>query len=333
MSRFPISVLDLAPYHQEKTIADAFRESVLLAQNAEKFGYRRFWIAEHHSIEGVASAATPIVIGHVANATKTIRVGSGGVMLPNHAPMIVAEQFGTLETLFPNRIDLGLGRAPGSDRAAMRAIRGDVNPLADDFEEMIGDLMAFFAPAEPGQKLQAIPGAGIDVPLYILGSSLFSAHLAAKLGRPYAFAGHFAPAQMLQAVQIYRTEFRPSKYLQEPYVMIGCPVVAADTDEKADYLATTMYQSFLNLVRGTPRLVVAPIPTMNGLWSPAEEARVKTMLEAFVVGGPAKTQEGLQKLIDLTGANELIISSNFYRTEDRLRSYEIVSQIELHERT
>ncbi|MBC7740926.1 MAG: LLM class flavin-dependent oxidoreductase [Bdellovibrionaceae bacterium] len=327
--RFPLSVLDLVPYHQEKSIAQAFNESTRLAQHAEKWGYKRFWIAEHHSIEGVASAATSIVIAHIAAKTSTIRVGSGGIMLPNHAPLIVAEQFGTLETLYPGRIDLGLGRAPGSDRAATRAIRGNRDPHQDDFAEMIEELMNYFKEIIPGQKLKAIPGAGLHLPIYILGSSLYSAHLAARLGQPYVFAGHFAPGMMLSALKIYRDEFQPSKDYTKPYVMIGCPVVAADDDKTANFLATTTYQSFLNLVRGTPRLAIAPVESMQGRWSTEEEYAVKNMLQIFVVGGPARAQEGLRHLIQLTGASEIIVSSNFYRIEDRLRSYEILSGLDL----
>jgi len=319
----PLSVLDLAPYPRGQTIADAFRATRDLARHAERWGYRRYWIAEHHNIEGIASSATPILIGHVAGHTVTIRVGSGGVMLPNHAPLLVAEQFGTLATLYPGRIDLGLGRAPGSDQLTARALRRDSGA---DFAGLIEELLFYFSPAAPGQRLRAIPGAGVDVPVWILGSSLYSAQLAARLGMPYAFAGHFAPAGMLRACALYRSEFRPSAALRHPYVMAGLPVVAADTDGRAEHLATTAYQAFLGLVRGTPTQAPPPVKSMEGLWSPPEEAAVRSMLELLVVGGPERVREGLQGVIDLTQADELIIASSFYHHADRLRSYEIVAE-------
>lgn len=323
INRMKLSVLDLVPYHEHKTIAQALKGSRELAQLAEKLGYTRYWVAEHHNIEGISSAATPVVIGYIAEGTTKIRVGSGGIMLPNHAPMVVAEQFGTLATLYPNRIDLGLGRAPGSDQLTSRVVRR----TTEEFDVLIEELEFFFAPAAPGQKVRAIPGEGIDVPLYILGSSLYSAHLAAKLGRPYAFAGHFAPQQMIDAFEIYRREFQPSKHLDKPYVMVGVPVVAADDDRTADRLATTVYQTFLNLVRGNPRLAAPPIDSMDGVWNPMEEAHVKRMLEIFVVGGPERVKAGLEHLQKITGADEFIVSSNFYDDRDRRRSYEIVAEV------
>lgn len=327
LSSTPLSILDLVPYPQGRSIADAFRATKDLAQNAERWGYRRYWIAEHHSIEGIASAATPVVIGYVAGSTTTIRVGSGGVMLPNHAPLIVAEQFGTLATLYPNRIDLGVGRAPGSDRLTMHALRRDSTSRGADLDELLEELVFFLSPEEPGQKVRAIPGAGIEIPIWILGSSLYSAKLAAKLGRPYSFAGHFAPAQMLRAFEIYRSEFQPSRHLDKPYVMAGVPVVAADTDDHARFLATTAYQAFLNLVRGRPSPAPPPVPSMDGLWTPMEEEAVHSMLELLVVGGPERVRLGLQTLLDVTQADELIIASNIHHHADRLRSYEILAEV------
>lgn len=320
------SVLDLAPYPEGQTIADAFRHSRDLAQHAEEWGFHRYWVAEHHNIEGIASAATPLLIGHIAEATRKIRVGSGGIMLPNHAPLIVAEQFGTLETLYPKRIDLGLGRAPGSDGITMRAIRRDSPTRGDDFSELIEELEYYFAPAEPGQKLRAIPGAGITVPIWILGSSLYSAELAARLGRPYAFAGHFAPQMMYQALDIYRSKFKPSAHLKKPRVMIGVSVVAAETTAKAQFLATTLYQMFLGLIRNARSQAKPPVASMDALWNPAEEAAVKSMLSTLILGDRDQVRAGLQKLADSTKADEFIITSHLYSHEDRLKSYEIIAE-------
>jgi luciferase family oxidoreductase group 1 len=246
----PISVLDLATYPQGGTIPDAFRASRALAQSAERWGYRRYWVAEHHNLEGVGSSATVILMGYLAEATSTIRIGSGGIMLPNHAPLVVAEQIGTLESLYAGRIDLGLGRAPGTDQLTMRALRRNAGGRGEEFDEQVAELLSYFAPATPGQAVKAIPGAGIDVPVWILGSSLYSAHFAAAIGRPYAFASHFAPDDLLEALEIYRREFKPSKALSAPYVMVGVPALAAETDERAEFLATSMYQRFLGIIKG-----------------------------------------------------------------------------------
>ncbi len=320
-----ISVLDLAKVSQGQSVAQTYARSKELAQYVEQLGYTRFWLAEHHNIEGIASAATSILIGYIAENTKTIRVGSGGIMLPNHSPLIIAEQFGTLESLFPGRIDLGLGRAPGTDRQTMRAIRGNA-ALENDFGDLIHELLFYFSKPEPGQKIRAIPGAGLDVPLYILGSSLYSAHLAARLGRPYAFAGHFAPAAMHQAFDIYRSTFRPSEILQKPYVMVGVPVVAAESDERAEYLATSVQQAFLGLIRGDRKLSAPPIPSMDSLWSEPEKAAVHSMLGMLVTGGPEKVRRDLDRLIAETQADELIITSDTYEHIDRLRSYEFIAK-------
>jgi luciferase family oxidoreductase group 1 len=331
LSETPLSILDLAKYSPGKTVADAYRATKELAQSAEKWGYHRYWLAEHHNLEGVASAATSLLIGYVAENTKTIRVGSGGIMLPNHAPLIVAEQFGTLATLYPGRIDLGLGRAPGADRLTMHALRRDTGLRGGDFAELLEELLYFFAPAQPGQKLKAIPGAGIDVPIWILGSSLYSAQLAARLGLPYAFAGHFAPALLQEAFALYRAEFKSSRFLGRPYTMAGVPVVAAETDERAKYLATSIYQVFLSLVRGNLQPTPPPVESMDGLWNldrrAEEEAAVNSMVKLLIVGGPEKVRQGLQDLIDFTQADELIITSDQFDSNDRLRSYEIIARV------
>jgi luciferase family oxidoreductase group 1 len=323
----PFSVLDLAMYPEGRTIADAFQATRDLAQHAERWGYHRYWLAEHHNLEGIASSATAVLIAFVAGHTRSIRVGSGGIMLPNHAPLMVAEQFGTLATLYPDRIDLGLGRAPGTDQATMRAIRKEAAAFPVDFADLMEELLFYFAPAQTGQKIRAIPGAGMDIPMWILGSSSYSAQLAARLGRPYAFAGHFAPQEMYQAVRLYRAEFRPSRYLKQPKVMIGVAAVAADSDEKAEYLATSPYQRLLSLIRGNLQPAPPPVPSMQGLWAPHEEQIVKQMSATMVVGGPAKVEAGLRQLIERTGADELIITSDLYAHEDRLRSFEIMASL------
>lgn len=321
-----VSILDLARILQGQSVATTFQHSKELAQHAERLGYRRFWLAEHHNIEGIASAATSVLIGFIAENTKTIRVGSGGIMLPNHSPLVIAEQFGTLATLYPDRIDLGLGRAPGSDQATMRALRRENSKRVPDFAELIEELTLYFADPVPGQTIRAIPGSGIDVPLYILGSSLYSAELAARLGRPYAFAGHFAPREMIQAFEIYRSQFLPSAFLQRPYVMVGVPVIAASTDEQAKYLATSVQQAFLNLIRGVRTSGAPPVPDMEVLWTVREKEQVQSMLGLLVTGGPEKIRKDLDRLIAETGADELIITSDIYRHEDRLRSLEIIAQ-------
>lgn len=326
LSTVPISLLDLARISEGSTLQDAYRRSKEAAQKAEALGFHRFWLAEHHSIEGIASAATAVLIGYIAENTSKIRVGSGGIMLPNHAPMVVAEQFGTLDALYPNRIDLGLGRAPGSDQATMRAVRGLHRQQEVDFGELIQELLYYFAPAEPGQRVRAIPGAGQTLPLYILGSSLYSAQLAARLGRPYAFAGHFAPAQMEQAFDIYRREFQPSQALEKPHVMVGLPVIAAPTDEEARFLATSLQQAFLGMVRGERTLGKPPVADMDALWNEPEKRFVESMLRMLVTGSPATIREKLDKVIRDFGADELIITSDPYRHEDRLRSLELIME-------
>ena len=323
----PISVLDLATYPQGGTIPDAFRASRALAQGAERWGYNRYWVAEHHNLEGVGSSATVVLMGYLAEGTSTIRIGSGGIMLPNHAPLVVAEQVGTLEALYPGRIDLGLGRAPGTDPLTMRALRRNTGGRGEDFDEQVAELLSYFAPAQPGQAVKAIPGAGMDIPVWILGSSLYSAHFAAAIGRPYAFASHFAPGDLLEAIEIYRREFRPSKALAAPYVMVGVPALAAETDERAEFLATSMYQRFLGIIKGQRFPIPPPVESMDGLWTPGERMAVAERMSLMVVGGPERVRANLRQIVEATKADELIVSSDAFKREDRLRSYEIIAEV------
>jgi luciferase family oxidoreductase group 1 len=322
----PLSVLDLVPINEGSTASDALARSVDLARNAERFGYRRFWVAEHHNMPGIASAATSVVIGHLAGGTSTIRIGAGGIMLPNHSPMVIAEQFGTLEALYPGRIDLGLGRAPGSDGLTQRALRRD--PMAaQTFPQDVQELQAFLAPEQPGQAIRAVPGVGAQVPLWILGSSTFGAQLAAFLGLPYGFASHFAPDDLLPALEIYRETFKPSAQLETPYVMPGLNVVAADTDEEAQRLFTSLQQAFGAIRRGRPAPFPPPAETIEGLLAPEELAQASHMLRYAVVGSPETVRAGLQEFVDLTAADELMVASAIYDQEARVRSYEIVAEV------
>lgn len=322
----PISVLDLAFIGAGSTTAKALHNSRELAQHAERWGYRRFWLAEHHNMVGIASAATSVVIGHVAAGTSTIRVGAGGIMLPNHAPLLVAEQFGTLATLFPDRIDLGLGRAPGTDQRTMRALRRQASS-ADTFPDDVQELQAFFAPTQPGQHIQAVPGAGLEVPLWILGSSLFGAQLAAALGLPYAFASHFAPTALLPAMQTYHANFRPSRQLDKPYAMVALNVFAADSDAQARRLFTSAQQQFAQLLRNTPGQLPAPIDDIEKFWTPQEKAYVSKALDYSLVGSVDTVREGLQRILAQTAADELIVASAIHDHDARLRSYELLGQI------
>lgn len=324
LSHTPLSVLELATIKDGKSLADTFAASLALARYVESLGYKRFWLAEHHNQAGVGSSATSILIGYIASGTTNIRVGSGGIMLPNHAPLMVAEEFGTLETLYPGRIDLGLGRAPGTDPATMLALRRHLGPDVD-FGELLVELQKFFAPVRPEQRVRAIPGANLEIPIWILGSSLYSAHLAAAHGLPYSFAGHFAPEEMLDAVAVYRDEFQPSDVLKSPYVMIGTQAVAADTDEEADFLATSIYMRFLGFIRNRRTTLSPPIKDISDVWSSSERAAVLGRLRYAAIGGPAKVARSLQNLIDLTQADELIISSELYQNAARMRSFEILS--------
>ena len=319
LANIPLSVLDLATYPEGGNVAQAFRTSRELAQAAERWGYKRYWIAEHHNLEGVGSSATVVLMGYVAGATRTIRVGSGGIMLPNHAPLVVAEQVGTLESLYPGRIDLGLGRAPGTDPVTMRALRRTPS-LGEDFDQQVAELVSYFAPLREGQRVRAIPGAGLDIPVWILGSSLWSAHFAAAIGRPYAFASHFAPGDLMEALAVYRAEFKPSPALEAPRVMVGVPIMAAEDDDTAEFLATSMYQRSLGILRGERMPIKPPVKSIE--WSYDEQMAVASRMALFVVGGPARVREGLQTIIDHTQADELILVSDAYRFEDRLRSFE-----------
>src|SRR5260221_5003061 len=319
----PLSVLDLATYPQGGTIAQAFETSRALAQGAERWGYKRYWIAEHHNLEGVASSATVVLVGNIADHMKTIRIGSGGIMLPNHAPLVVAEQIGTLESLHAGRIDLGLGRAPGTDQLTMRALRR--GGRGEEFDVQVAELLSYFDPARPDQAVRAIRGAGIELPIWILGSSLWSAHFAAAIGRPYAFASHFAPGDLLEAIGIYRAEFKPSKQLAAPYVMVGVPALAADTDEKAEFLATSMYQRFLGIIRNNRTALPPPVKDMDAVWSAGERLAVAERMALMVVGGPERVAANLQSIIDATQADELIVASDAFERADRLRSYELIA--------
>jgi luciferase family oxidoreductase group 1 len=324
----PLSVLSLGPVMSDGTIAGAFKNIETIAQATEKLGYKRFWIAEHHSLPGVTTAATPVVIGHIAGLTSTMRVGSGGIMLPNHAPLVVAETFGTLATLYPGRIDLGLGRAPGTDPLTSRALRRDLKFTGNDFPDLVEELQAFFNPVVPGQKIMAVPGAGIDVPLWILGSSLWSADYAASKGLPYAFAAHFAPAQLMEAIEIYRSRFQPSDVLEKPFMMVCLPVIAADTDIKAEYLSTTVKQKILGLVTGRyPTKAPAPVDNMDILWGLREKNAVESFLSELIVGGPQTVKQKLEEFVKRTGADELMIQTDVYQTEDAVRSFEIIKSV------
>lgn len=324
--RVSLSVLDLAHIAEGATPADALHNSLDLAQHAEKWGYKRFWLAEHHNVAGIASAATAIVIGYVAAGTLTIRVGSGGIMLPNHSPLIIAEQFGTLEALYPGRIDLGLGRAPGTDQLTVRALRR--HPAsAETFPRDVLELQTFLGDFRPGQAVQAVPGTGSHVPLWILGSSLFGAQLAASLGLPFAFASHFAPDALLQALQIYRAEFEPSEQLQRPHAMVGINVFAAEDDDQARRLFTSLQQTVTDMFRGTRGRLPPPIDNIETYWSLAEKTQVSKMLNRSLVGSPETVQRGLEDFIEETRADELIIASAIYDHAARLRSYEILADI------
>ena len=322
----PFSVLDLSPITEGSDAAQSFRNSLDLAQHAERWGYSRFWLAEHHGMPGIASAATAVLIGHVAGGTQTIRVGAGGIMLPNHSPLVIAEQFGTLEALYPGRIDLGLGRAPGSDQATARALRRNLMSDADEFPRDVVELMDFMSD-QPRQHIRAVPGTGAKVPVWILGSSLFGAQLAAMLGLPYAFASHFAPAQMMQAIELYRENFKPSEQLAKPYVMLGFNVFAADTDEEAQVRATTWQQAFVNVRSGRPGRLPPPLPGYREKVGPAEKALLDSVLSCAAIGSPDTVREGLKAFIERTGADELMIASAIFDHAARLRSYEIAAQV------
>ena len=323
----PFSILDLSPIAQGGTPADALHHSLDLAQHAEGWGYRRYWLAEHHNMTGIASAATAVVIGYVAGGTKTIRVGSGGVMLPNHSPLVIAEQFGTLASLYPNRIDLGLGRTPGTDPATAQALRRDPAASADHFPEDVQELQAYLEPLHAGQRIQAVPGTGLRVPIWLLGSSLFSAQLAALLGLPFAFASHFAPTDLIQALEIYRRKFEPSRQLEQPYAMIGVNVFAADTDKEARRQFTSVQQAFINLRRGAPGPVPAPIDDIASYASDFEMGQIGQALAYSAVGSAENVERALREIINEVHPDELMIAGHFHDHKARLHSFEIASEV------
>lgn len=320
----PVSVLDLATIIAGETAADAFKRSLTLAQHAEQLGYTRYWFAEHHNMESVASSATAVLIGYVAGGTKSIRVGSGGVMLPNHAPLIIAEQFGTLAALYPNRIDLGLGRAPGTDALTSFALRRARNGDVDDFPNDVLELLQYLGSPDPTAKVRAIPGEGTNVPVWLLGSSTYSAQLAALLGLPFAFASHFAPTYLLEALELYHAHFKPSRYLQQPYSLACVNVIAADTDAEAQYLATSFYQMALGMIRNQRRPLPPPVASMDNLWSEPEQATIRHMTQYAFIGNNTTVQHGLQEFLKTTGVDEIMITSHLYDLQAKQKSYALV---------
>ncbi len=327
MNAIPFSVLDLSPITLGGDAGRSLRNTLDLARHAERWGYRRYWLAEHHSMPGIASAATSVVICHVASGTTTIRVGAGGIMLPNHSPLVIAEQFGTLDALFPGRIDLGLGRAPGSDQTTARALRRNLESDPDQFPEDVIELMRYLAPAQPGQRVLAIPGAGSKVPVWILGSSTFGAQVAAALGLPFAFASHFAPAMMMQAIELYRSLFRPSAQLDRPYLMLGFNIFAADSDAAAKLLATSMQQAFVNLRSGHPTQLPPPLEGYESQLPPGAKAMLADVLASSAIGSPDTVRRALVAFIDRTKPDELMMTSQIFDHAARLRSYEIAADI------
>lgn len=321
----PLSLLDLAPITEGHNLADAIRNSVRLAKAAEDAGYHRFWMAEHHNMVDIASAATTVILSHIGARTDKIRIGSGGIMLPNHAPLVVAEQFGTLETLYPGRVDLGLGRAPGTDQETLQALRRESRAKGLDFPDMLEELQHFLAEPRPGQRVTAVPGAGLRIPLWLLGSSTFSAQLAAQKGLPLVFASHFAPDAMLAAIDTYRAGFKPSETLNAPYVMVCVNVVAAETQKEADRLATTELQKFVNLGRGVEVKLPKPVDDMNALWHPVEAQRVLAQLRESIWGTPDVVRAGLQDLVRRTGADEIMVNSWIHDADARIRSHQLIA--------
>ena len=326
MTNIPYSILDLAPIAAGNDARAALNNTLDLARHAEAWGYNRFWVAEHHNMPGIASSATAVVIGHIAGGTETIRVGSGGVMLPNHAPLVVAENFGTLATLYPDRIDLGLGRAPGTDQLTMRALRRDSSKGADSFPHDVLELQRYLAPHSPGQRVRAVPGEGTSVPIWLLGSSVYSASLAAQLGLPFAFASHFAPDLLMQALEIYRDNFEPSEILERPYAMVLANVFAADSDAEARRLFTSVEQAFVNLRRGMPGPLPAPLPNGARPWSEFEQNNIDHALAVSFVGAPDTVRDGLAHLAEQTGADELMLTAMIHDHGARLRSFELAAQ-------
>ncbi len=327
ITKIPFSVLDLSPIFEGDTAGDALQNSLRLARHAESLDYKRFWLAEHHNMPGIASAATSVVIGYVAGGTKKIRVGSGGIMLSNHAPVVIAEQFGTLESLYPNRVDLGLGRAPGTDRPMTLALRRNLTNDGDEFPEQLEELRFFFRDAVKGQQVQAVPGAGLNVPIWLLSSSGFSAHLAGVLGLPFAFAAHFSPEFTLPALKLYRQTFQPSDDLQKPYAMVALNIVAADTDEEAEFLATSQTQSFLNLIRQKPGKIPPPVADMNSIWNAQEKALVASRTGGSIVGSKETVKRKLVAFLEESKADEIMVNAMVFDQAKRLRSYEIIAEL------
>lgn len=324
----PLSILDLAPIPQGASPREAFHASLDLARRAELLGYHRYWLAEHHNMTGIASAATSVLIGYIAGGTRTIRLGAGGVMLPNHSPLVIAEQFGTLASLYPQRIDLGLGRAPGTDQRTMAALRRHLSGEVDNFPRDVQELQSYFAEVQPGQLVQAVPGQGLQVPIWLLGSSLYSAQLAAALGLPFSFASHFAPDMLLQALQLYRENYRPSERWPTPYAMVCVNAIAADSQRDANFLFTSQQQQFINLRRGSPGPLPAPIDNIEAIATPAERYGVEQALRLSIVGDEAKVRHGLQSLLRETRADEIMINGQIFDHQARLRSFEIVMSVQ-----
>ena len=327
LSDIPFSVLELATVTEGSTLSETFAKSLELAQHTEKFGYKRFWLSEHHNMISVASSATSVLIGYIAGGTSTMRIGSGGIMLPNHSPLAVAEQFGTLESLYPGRIDLGLGRAPGTDQLTAMALRGDFFNNANEFPQNVLKLQAYFSKENSKAKVRAIPGEGLDIPIWILGSSTDSAQLAGILGLPYAFASHFAPAQFFQAIDLYRETFKPSKYLSEPYVLACVNVIAADNDEEANKLATSLFQMFMGIITGNRKLLQPPVESMEGIWSEYEKELLTQMLSLSFIGSPKTIKKNLEDFADKTKVDEIMIISNIYDQHAKIHSYELFADI------
>ncbi len=327
LTNIRFSTLDLAPIRDDGGPQQALHNSLALAQHVERLDFTRFWVAEHHNMDGIASSATAVLLGYLAAGTSRIRLGAGGVMLPNHAPLVIAEQFGTLATLYPGRIDLGLGRAPGADQFTAQALRRERSGSADDFPGDVEELQGYLGPRTPEQRVIAMPGSGTEVPIWLLGSSLFSAQLAGEKGLPYAFASHFAPRLMHEAIRVYRNHFKPSAVLDKPYVMLGVPLIAADSDERAEYLATSAYQRILALMRGQSLVQRPPVKSMEGLWLPHEKEAVGGFLGMAMIGGPEKVRARLEVLLEQTGADELIFTCDLYEFADRLRAFEILASL------
>ena len=321
------SILELAPVRDDKSIQFSLHHALEVAQKAERLGYKRLWLAEHHNMDGIASSATAVLLGYILANTHTLKVGSGGIMLPNHAPLVVAEQFGTLATLYPNRVELGLGRAPGTDQVTMRALRRGRQETEDQFPQDVLEILQYFKEPAPHQRIVATPGQNTHVPVWLLGSSLFSAQLAAKLGLPYSFASHFAPRMLDQAIKLYRENFEPSEYLDRPYVSMGVPTVVAQTDEEAEYLATSAYQRVLGLMRGQSLKLKAPVETMEGIWSPAEKMSVDNFYAMGQVGSAETVKAGLEKLLEKYNVDEFIFTCDIYDTDKRIQNFELLMDI------